>query len=32
LSALAWIRLLRGRPLNDLQERADSVPQSSSLY
>jgi DNA-binding CsgD family transcriptional regulator len=32
LSALAWVRLLRGKPLDDLQERADSVPQGSSLY
>lgn len=32
LSALAWIRLLRGRPLDDLREQADSVPQGSSLY
>ncbi len=32
LSALAWLRLLRGRPVGDLQERADAVPQSSSIY
>jgi DNA-binding CsgD family transcriptional regulator len=32
LSALAWIRLIRGRWIDDLRERADSVPQSSSLY
>ena len=32
LSALAWVRLVRGRPVADLQERGDSVPQSSSLY
>jgi DNA-binding CsgD family transcriptional regulator len=32
LCALAWIRFLRGRPFDDLQEQADSVPQGSSLY
>ena len=32
LCALAWIRFLRGKPLDDLQEQADSIPQSSSLY
>jgi DNA-binding CsgD family transcriptional regulator/phosphoserine phosphatase len=32
LSALAWIEFLRGRPVDELQERADSVPQGSSLY
>lgn len=32
LSALAWIRLVRGQEIDDLQERADSVPRSSSLY
>ena len=32
LSALAWVRLIRGQRFDDLQERADSVPQSSSLY
>jgi len=32
LSALAWVRLVRGRQFDDLQDRADSVPQNSSLY
>jgi DNA-binding CsgD family transcriptional regulator/tetratricopeptide (TPR) repeat protein len=32
LCALAWVRLVRGRPVDDLQEQAASVPQSSSLY
>ena len=32
LCALAWVRLVRGRPVDDLQARAASDPQSSSLY
>jgi DNA-binding CsgD family transcriptional regulator len=32
LSALAWVRLVRGQQFGDLQERADSAPQNSSLY
>ena len=32
LCALAWVRLVRGRPLEDLQARATSDPQGSSLY
>ena len=32
LSALAWIRLVRGQDFDDLQEQAESVPRSSSLY
>ncbi|HZT94711.1 MAG TPA: AAA family ATPase [Gaiellaceae bacterium] len=32
LCALAWVRLVRGRPLTDLEKRTGSLPQSSSLY
>ncbi len=32
LCALAWVRLVRGRPVDDLQARAASVAESSSLY
>ena len=32
LCALAWVRLMRGLPVDDLWARATSNPQSSSLY